>query len=80
MCTLHDASKHGLHTHVTGMQCSAVMVPPEIMCVKSEVTVQQYLQHKASGPDNIGPLVLKELYDIMLEKSFNASLKNHVVP
>ena len=39
--------------------------------------------YKAPGPDNIGPLVLKELYDItapILETIFNAFLKNHVVP
>ena len=38
---------------------------------------------KAPGPDNIGRLVLKELYDIIariLETILNASLKNHVVP
>ena len=37
--------------------------------------------HKAPGPNNIGPLVLKELYDIMapiLETIFNAPFKNHV--
>ena len=39
--------------------------------------------HKAPGPDHIGPLVHKELYDIIaqiLETIFNASLKNRVVP
>ena len=38
--------------------------------------------HKAPGPDDIGPLVLKELYDIIapiLKTILNASLKNHVV-
>ena len=39
--------------------------------------------HKAPGPDNIGRLVLKELYDIIapiLKTIFNFSLKNLVVP
>ena len=39
--------------------------------------------HKAPGSDNSGPLMLKELYDIIspiLETIFNASLKNLVVP
>ena len=41
------------------------------------------LDVKALGPDNIGHLMLKELYDIItpiFRTIFNASLKNHVVP
>ena len=36
-CTLHDTSKCGPRKHVTGMQCSIVVVPRKITCGKRKL-------------------------------------------